>query len=334
MPNGKYFVFHSQRQIWAKREGGDFLRKVSYSPVQLTSGAISYSAPLPSKDGKKLYAVEGISRGELERYDSKTKTFAPFLGGISAQSVSFSTDGKWVAYVSFPEGTLWRSKMDGSDKLQLSFSPLYAMGPLWSPAGKEIVFWALQRGKPSEIYLVSADGGTPRQLMPNYSSPAADVTSSPDGDSLAFGGLANGPSAIRIFNRKTQKITMLPGPQGLFSPRWSPDGRYIAALSVGPQGLKLFDFQTRNWTTLTTETAGYPSWSANSEYIKFIRIGSSPGVFRVRIRDRKIEQLVSLKDFHMTGYYGWWFGLAPDNSPLLLKDTGSQDIVSMDWNAP
>jgi len=58
------------------------------------------------------------------------------------------------------------------------------------------------------------------------------------------------------------------------------------------------------------------------------------GVFRVRILDGKVEQVVNVKGFQLTGYWGQWLGLAPDDSPLLLKDTGSQEIVALDWEAP
>ena len=65
----------------------------------------------PSKDGKKLFvSASNSDRGELMRYDSRSGEFAPFLGGISAEYLGFSKDGQWVAYVSYPEGTLWRSK--------------------------------------------------------------------------------------------------------------------------------------------------------------------------------------------------------------------------------
>ena len=57
-------------------------------------------------------------RGELTRFDPKSKDFKPFLGGISAQDVSFSPDGKSVAYVSFPEGILWKANRDGSNPMQ------------------------------------------------------------------------------------------------------------------------------------------------------------------------------------------------------------------------
>ena len=338
-PDGEYFVFESQGQIWAMREAGSFPHKVSRAPVQLTSGAIAYFDPLPGKDGKKLYAVAGFRRGELERYDSKAKAFAPYLGGISAGDVAFSKDGQWVAYVSYPDWTLWRSKADGSDKLQLSFPPLQAVLPRWSPDGKEIVFYAFQQGAPARIYLVSADGGTPRELMPapNNSQPQFDPVWSPDGNSIAFSGGSSSMSAttaVHVLDLKTHHISTLPGSEGLFSPRWSSDGRYIAALPANSLGLRLFDFKTRKWSALTNSGVGFPSWSHDGQYVYFLHPGQDAGVWRIRIPDGKVEPVASLKGFQMTGYYGTWLGLAPDDSPLLLKDTGTHDIVSMDWIAP
>jgi len=72
----------------------------------------------------------------LTRYDLKSGRFESYLGGISAEYVSFSKDGQWVAYVAYPEGTLWRSKMDGSERLQLTYAP-QALMPRWSPDGKD-----------------------------------------------------------------------------------------------------------------------------------------------------------------------------------------------------
>ena len=144
MPDGKYFVFVAGGQIWAARRTGSLLRKVSDEPVQLTAGAVSYSYPVPGKDGNTIFAVAGFRRGELQRYDSRAKTFEPFLGGISAQDEAFSNDGTWVAYVSYPDCVLWRSKLDGSEKLQLSSPPIQALRPRWSPDGKEIAYFALE----------------------------------------------------------------------------------------------------------------------------------------------------------------------------------------------
>jgi eukaryotic-like serine/threonine-protein kinase len=335
MPDGKYFVFQSQGQIWARRETGSFLHKVSRAPVELTSGAISYFNPLPSKDGSKLFAVAGFRRGELERYDAKTKTFGPYLGGMSAQDVSYSKDGQWIAYVSFPEGTLWRSKLDGSEKVQLSFPPLYALLPRWSPDGKQILFYDVQSGQPSRIYLVSADGGTPQELLPNGPIPQADPMWSPDGGEVVFSGQGSGngtSSAIHILDMKTHQVSTLPGSEGLFSPRWSPDGRYILALTQDQGSLMLFDVKTQKWSSFFKGGVGYPCWSANGEYIYFLL--QSQGVMREDVKNHIAEQVISLKGFQMTGYYPEWLALAPDDSPLLLKDTGTQEIVSMAWHEP
>src|ERR1700688_1454320 len=176
-PDGKYFVFQSEANIWARAEKGDLWGKAATQPVQLTSGPMSFFSPLFSKDGKKLFVVGALSRGELARYDTKSAAFVPFLSGISADSVSFSRDGKWVTYVSFPEGTLWRSKSDGSQRIQLTYPPLSVRLPSWSPDGQQIVFYAFSSGpeKP-KLYTVSADGGTPRELIPENSPEEWDTT--------------------------------------------------------------------------------------------------------------------------------------------------------------
>jgi hypothetical protein len=78
--DGQYFVFQSTRNrttnIWAIREQAGFFRRASQEPVQLTFGPLNYYAPLPSHDGKKLFAVGEIRRGELARYDLKTQQWA------------------------------------------------------------------------------------------------------------------------------------------------------------------------------------------------------------------------------------------------------------------
>jgi hypothetical protein len=57
------------------------------------------------------------------RFDVKSDRREPFFGGISAEFLDFSKDGQWVAYVTYPEGNLWRSKLDGSERLQLTYPP-------------------------------------------------------------------------------------------------------------------------------------------------------------------------------------------------------------------
>jgi eukaryotic-like serine/threonine-protein kinase len=163
--------------------------------MQLTSGPMTFSSPLPSKDGKQMFVVGTLARGELTRNEAKSTAFVPFLflSGISAGSVSFSKNGQWVACVTFPEGTLWASKLDGSHRVQLSFPPLYAMQPFWSPDGKQIVFFNFSPGQKAKLYAVSIDGGAPRQMIPDDIEEQWDPSWSPDGTKVVFAGDSSDP---------------------------------------------------------------------------------------------------------------------------------------------
>jgi len=336
-PDGNYLLFESpiesHSQIWAVREAGSLVYKVSHQPVQLTSGTISYGRPLPGRHGETLFAAAGFSRGELDRYNPQAKAFEPFLGGISASEVAFSQDGQWVAYVTYPDGILWRSKLDGSDKLQLTSSPAYPMLPSWSPDGKEIIYYAVIGRNRSKIYEVPSEGGAPQELMPQIAGNQADPSLSPDGHSLAFGELSGDSGIIRILDLKTRQITTLPASQGLFSPRWSPDGKSIAAIQTNSVNVVLFDLKTQKWTPVFKGVVGYPCWSRNGRFIYFLNV---PGgaVERVAIPGGKIDQVTSLGNLHITGYYPVWMALAPDDTPMVLKDTGTEDIVSMKFHEP
>jgi hypothetical protein len=47
--------------------------------------------------------------------------------------------------------------------------------------------------------------------------------------------------------------------------------------------------------------------------------------------DGAIEQVADLKGVRQTGFRsGFWMGLTPDNSPLLLRDIGTEEIYSLD----
>ena len=333
-PDGKYFVFQSRGNIWARAEQGNWFRKANVEPFQLTSGPMYFFSPLASKDGKKLFVVGALARGELNRYDTKSATFAPFLSGISADGVSFSKDGQWVAYVNYPDTTLWKSKSDGSQRMQLTSPPLNPELPTWSPDGKQIAFYGILPGKKAKLYAVVADGGTPRELIPEDPLEAWDATWSADGTRIAFGGAATDPnSAIRVLDLSTHQVSTLPDSKGLFSPRWSPDGHYLIAMSFASGSLMLFDFASQKWEEIAKISMGFPNWSKNGDYVYFLHEADHPSVMRIRIRDRKIEQVADLKNFRQTGYWSIWLGLAPDDSPLLLRDTGTQEIYSLDWQA-
>jgi Tol biopolymer transport system component len=176
----------------------------------------------------------------------------PYLGGISAGDVDFSRDGKWVTYVAYPEGALWRSRVDGSERLQLTYPPMAAALAHWSPDGRQIAFSGTSPGKPWKVFLISKDGGSPQPATAD-DQPETDPTWSADGTKLAFGiNIVAGPDQtfIQVLDLKTHQVSRLSGSQGIFGPRWSPNGRSIVALSYDNTRLLLFDMQTQQWRQL------------------------------------------------------------------------------------
>lgn len=230
--SAKYYFYSTSRDIWVLPERRSIFGEVKLgTSVQLTAGPLAFSAPLPSADGKQLFVIGSQTQGQLVHYNSKSNQFVPFLGGISAGELEISRDGQWVAYTTYPESNLWRSKLDGSERLQLTFAPIKASEPRWSPNGKQILF----TDDPSKILVVPAEGGTPRQLMPgDHPNVIGAGAWLPDGNSIVFVRVMGCPIAdfscyqknsnIYLLDLKTQQVSKLPGSNGLVSSRVSRDG--------------------------------------------------------------------------------------------------------------
>ena len=336
--DGKYFVFQSQGQIWALSKEGGFFHK-ERAPFQLTSSPMSLQSPIPSKDGTKLYVVGRTYRGEQTEFNVKTGQSSPFFGGISADWIEASRDGKEITYVSYPQGDLWKSNVDGTERVQLTFSPMRPILPRWSPDGKAIAFFEFPVGpnRPGKVFQVPADGGTPHELMPGVTRNQQDPGWSHDGKKIVFGGDANdamqesGP-AIMIYELETKQVSGVPGSHGLFSPRWSPDGRYIAAMTADSSKLMLFDFQSQRWTEIGTGTLSWLNWSRDGQFIYLKDATGKGSVERIRVSDHRVDRVVDLKDFVLAGLGGGAVSVSPNDFPLLLRDRGTQDVYALDWS--
>jgi hypothetical protein len=109
-------------------------------------------------------------------------------------------------------------------------------------------------------------------------------------EKLGGGGMGIVYSTILILDVKTSQISRLPGSQGSFSPRWSPDGRYLIALPFASHSLRLFDFATQKWGEISKISLGIPNWSNERDYVYFLHGENQPSVMRIRIRDRKLKR--------------------------------------------
>lgn len=337
-PDGSFYLFLSGSpiweggQIWALDERRGMFQRPPAEPVRLTTGPITWFAPIPGKDGKSIFAA-GISyRGELSRFDPQTRELKPFLGGISSYEVSFSKDGQSVAYVSFPERVLWKANRDGSNRMQLSDRPMAVFMPRWSPDGAQILFSDVSSD--SQMYVVSPLGGVPRKLLNDGSEEQSDPDWSPDGHKIVFGnslGAGNPKSVIRIFDLDTRRIAILPGSVGMTDPRWSPDGRSIAASSFDLRTLNIFDVATQRWSAFAQKLEmDYPEWSRDGQFIYFMHPEDAPGVYRIRVRGGEVEKVVDLENLPFSGQWvNGWIGLDATDEPLLLRDISSSDIYAL-----
>jgi len=341
-PDGRYYIFQvltaTSSDLWVMRDKKQWLRRTSAKPVRLTTGPLSYMYPAASFDGKKIFVVGSIQRGELVRYDVSSRQIVNIHSGVSAGEVAFSRDAQWVAWIAYPEGTLWTSRIDGSEKVQLTFSPQIAFLPRWSPDGRTIAFVAAEVGKPWKIFLVPARGGTPRQLLPEIRN-EVDVDWSADGRQLVFGRLSQQASTeainVQLYDVATGQISILPGSENLFSPRWSPDGRYIAALTADYKTMLRFDVAAQKWTKWLDEPTvliSYPAWSSDSRYVYYSNLSEYR---RVAVGETRSELITSLNNLRLLqGRWGAWASVAPDGSPMFVRDISTQEIYALDVQLP
>jgi len=344
-PDGRYFVFQNFRDgannIWITSDEAGWWRKTSPNPIQLTTGPLRFSMPLPSKDGKTLFVLGVQPRAELTRYDAKSGEFVPFMGGISASDLDFSRDGQWVTYVSLPDETLWRSKIDGSERLQLTYTPMEAGLAHWSPDGSQVAFAGRTPGKPWRVLLISKDGGTPEAIS-SENGQSMDPAWSADGKTLGFGAydfVHPENTCIKTYDMNTHQISKLPGSEKIFAPRWSPDGNYIVGITAGNRKLNLYNVKSQTWRTLDPELFfGYLAFSHDSAYIYFDTVLSKEsGYYRLRVSDAKVEKIADLKKARLySGQFGpgSWTGLGPGDVPLFPRDISTQEIYAFELQLP
>jgi DNA-binding winged helix-turn-helix (wHTH) protein/Tol biopolymer transport system component len=339
-PDGRYFVFRAAHDgvegLWAIRENPGWLHR---APVQLYSSPDRLGPPQFSPDGKKIFFTIYQERRELVRYDSTQKIFVPYLGGIPARLLSFSRDGKWVTYRNETDGSLWRSRADGTEKLQLTFPPMVAYHSTWSPDGKRIVYSATLPGQVARLYSVSVNGGTSERLT------ASDTTDgepsfSPQGQFLIFERWTTNSegtrhSSVCMLDLNTKQVRELPGTKDYDGIHWSPDGKYAVASDEGNGKLVLYDFERQRWSVLADGAAfGWGiRWSQDSRFVYYqhSQQGEEQPIFRVSVGDRKVEQITSARQILRADVLGYTMtGLTPDNSPLASLTQRNSDVYALE----
>jgi Tol biopolymer transport system component len=308
-------------------------------PRQITNGPLAYEAPSTSPGGHRINFIGVNVEYELLRALPKSAAFVGLEQNLSAADLAeYSPDGQWVAWLNASDSSLWRSRIDGSERIELTTPPLRIFTMKWSPDNKRLALMAEEPGMPWKLYLIDSEGGKPVPLL-NEDRNEADPDWSADGRSIVFGRLpdrmdSRQPKVIYLVNVQTREATEIPGSTGLFSPRLSPDGRYIAAIRLDQRALLLFDRSQGRWTTLATHGVGDPVWSRDGRYLYFQDfLENGKPIYRIAIPDgeaKTVATLANLRPIAATDYR--LIGLAPGDLPVVSAHTSTVNLYSVDLN--
>jgi Tol biopolymer transport system component/DNA-binding winged helix-turn-helix (wHTH) protein len=337
--DGKEFVFqssHSGRsEIWARRERPWYL--ADREPRQITNDPQDYQAPITSPGSNRIYFIGANTQFELLRALPRSTTFAPLAQNLSAAELAeYSPDGQWVAWLNLSDGSLWRSRVDGTERIELTTPPLRIFTMKWSPDDRRLAVMAEEPGKPWQVYLIDSEGGKLTSVLGEDRN-EADPDWSRDGRSIVFGRLPDRmdnsqPKAIYLLNLETRNVTEIPGSTGFFSPRLSPDDRYIAAMPMDQRALMLFDRTMERWTALTVHGVGDPTWSHDGRFIYFQDfVESGKPIYRIAVPGGKPELVATIDNLRPIAASDYrLIGLAPGDLPVVTARTSTVNLYAVD----
>jgi Tol biopolymer transport system component/DNA-binding winged helix-turn-helix (wHTH) protein len=339
--DGKDFVFQSKHNgpsdIWDLRDQSWPFG--THPPRLVTNGPLIYEAPSTAPGGKLIYFVGVNAQIVLLHQQPQSSSFIALDHDLSTANLAeYSPDGHWVAWLNGADASLWRSRADGSERIELTTPPLRIFSMKWSPDNRKLALMAEEPGKPWKIYLLDAEGGKPVPLL-NEDRNEADPDWSADGQWMVFGRLpdrmdSSHPKAIYLLNLASHAVTEIPDSTGLFSPRLSADGRYIAAIRLDQKALLLFDRTSQHWTTLTTHGIGDPIWSHDSHSLffqDFLEAGNP--IYRVSVPDGRLDQISTINNLRPIAATDYrLIGLAPGDLPMVSAHTSTVNLYSVDLN--
>jgi Tol biopolymer transport system component len=187
------------------------------------------------------------------------------------------------------------------------------------------------------IFVVPANGGGAIELQPQGQDQGVP-TWSPDDTSILFGErIGRRPPTemcLHTLDLNTREIGVLNGTAGLWSPRRSPVGNRILAVTTDNHTIRVLD--TPHWRDVVSmKFVDNVTWSYDSRYIYFngrVDDHSPFAVYRVNADSGTIEKLVDLKAFRMP--LDNWFGVSPDGVLLASKDYPHQEICELRCSLP
>jgi len=222
---------------------------------------------------------------------------------------------------------VWRSRIDGTERLQLTFLPMNARFPAISPDGTKVAFHTAK----NELFVVDMQGGQQQKISDN----AFFASWSPDGNYL-FYKVASAPYGSQIADLRTGKSSAVPSSDGTSGGYWLSENSVMAHNAQGTKFL-VFNLKKQQWADIPGISGDIGNFdpSSDNKYLYYTTEGADPNVFRYRFADHQIETITSLKDIHrVINYQATQINVAPDGSPIFTRDTGYQEVFALNLRWP
>ena len=348
--DGRYFLFtggsdsrlshvmDSVSNVWALRENVGLLSRARRQTNELTHGPVSYRNLAETGDSDRVFALGTHPEYQLIRINPVTTEADVVLPDAGATDVDVTPDGDWLVYSLRENGALWKSRRNGKERVELTALPPGALAPQWSPDGKEVLFTAFFLEKRPQLYLVSSSGGTPRPILPGAAAGSTQSGDwSPDGKKILFDYFDQGASDLRVLDRSSAMIDTLPGSQSLVQPRWSPDGKHVAAIDSKTRQIMLYAFDRKTWSVIAeASNAQGMRWSADGNFVYYQEMSDpEQSVYRVRLGHPSSEKVLGFgRMLESLASQCHFTGVAPDGSVYATLDRGGTDVYALDLKLP